>query len=352
MKAFHRIDNFRVSTSIFPPSSSAARRLHHRKSYLFCHHHSEKLVSHGPFSTTHHRRKLHVTARQHRRQTIHIASSSSSSSSPPYPTDDSLPHTKPLPLTSLRKRQSLQYKLKLLSARIAAFIKLLTESPSFKLAWTSVQFAASLLFVGLYVWGTYDAPSRGSIRYFIEVGLCTLFAFEYFYRFFFHHPDPGSKLRMVTSPRNIVDLLSFAPPLLEAILRQALPSFTFGRLDLRWFKLLRSIRVLRIGLLGTELRALNLSTKRGGWLSAGANFRLVQLAMSVFMLLFVASSIIQIVEGIPFHRAIYFVATTLSTVRPILHVVDSLLSFLYILLCSHSLTYAHSLLLYPSIRDT
>lgn len=97
-------------------------------------------------------------------------------------------------------------------------------------------------------------------------------------------------------------------------MQQFLPSFSFGGIDLRWVKLLRSMRVMRIGLLGAELRSLHLSTKRGGWLSAGANFRLVQLATSVLMLLFVASAIIQIVEQVPFHKALYFVATTLSTV--------------------------------------
>ena len=119
---------------------------------------------------------------------------------------------------------------------------------------------------------------------------------------------------MITAPHNVVDFLSFAPPLAEALLQQFLPAFSFGRLDLRWVKLLRSMRVMRIGLLGAELQSLHLSTKRGGWLTAGANFRLVQLATSIFMLLFAASAVIQVVEQLPFHKALYLVATTLSTV--------------------------------------
>ena len=199
--------------------------------------------------------------------------------------------------------------------RVAAALRLLGDTRGFRLVLQYGQFAASVLFVGLYVWGTYSTPARGSPRDLLELLLCFLFAGEYAYRLVVLHPDPGSKLRMVTSPRNVGDLLSFAPPLVEVFLQSFVPGFSFGRVDLRWFKLLRSMRVMRIGLLGSELRSLHLSTKRGGWLSAGANFRLVQLATSLAMLLFMATAIIQIVEQIPFHRAMYFVATTLSTVR-------------------------------------
>ena len=188
------------------------------------------------------------------------------------------------------------------------------DTPRFRLFTQSFQFVASILFVGLYVLDTYSAPVRGSPRYYLELLLCCVFAAEYVHRLATKHPDMGSKFRMVTSPRNIIDLLSFAPPLVEAALQQWVPGFTLGRLDLRWVKLLRSMRVMRVGLLGAELRSLHLSTKRGGWLNAGANFRLVQLATSVFMLLFIASAIIQVVEQMPFHKAIYLVATTLSTV--------------------------------------
>jgi hypothetical protein len=52
------------------------------------------------------------------------------------------------------------------------------------------------------------------------------------------------------------------------------------------------MRVMRLGLLGSELRSLHLTTQRGGWLSAGANYRLFQLAASVFILLFTTSSIV------------------------------------------------------------
>lgn len=188
------------------------------------------------------------------------------------------------------------------------------DAPEFRLFTQGIQFTASLLFVGLFVLDTYSTAAQGSFRYFLEIVLCLIFGVEYMHRLMTKHPDWGSKLRMVTAPRNIADLLSFAPPLVEAAFKQFVPGFSFGMLDFRWIKLLRSMRVMRVGLLGAELRSLHLSTKRGSWLTAGANFRLIQLATSIFMLLFVASAIIQIVEQMPFHKAVYLVATTLSTV--------------------------------------
>lgn len=122
------------------------------------------------------------------------------------------------------------------------------ESSTARLAMSCCQFAASVLFVGLYIYSTYSQPARGSPRYCMELGLCVLFACEYFYRLLVTHPDAGSKFRMVTSFRNLGDLLSWAPPILEAALQSTNPGFTFGRVDLRWFKLLRSMRVMRLGL--------------------------------------------------------------------------------------------------------
>jgi hypothetical protein len=204
-------------------------------------------------------------------------------------------------------------------AAFLARLERIPDSLAFRLLFQALQFAASLAFVGLYVWSTYSAPTRWSWRYWAEIALCVVFALEYMTRLFGEHADMASKRRMITSFRNIVDLLSWAPPLIEAALAPFLPAlppaFAFlRRLDLRWFKLLRSMRVARIGLLGAELRSLHLSTKKGGWLSAGTNFRLAQLATSVITLLFVATAIFQLLEGMPFHRAFYFTVTTLSTV--------------------------------------
>lgn len=251
--------------------------------------------------------------RQHwRRQQIVTSNAGRSPVTDSYDSFDSLSHIEaPIDAeTKLSVPQKIQRVMAILGARFRLFM----DAPSFRLYLQAAQFIASVLFVGLYVLDTYSAPLRGSFRYFLELILCTVFAVEYLHRLFVEHPDFGSKLRMVTSPRNLADLLSFLPPLGEATLQLFMPAFSLGRLDLRWVKLLRSMRVMRVGLLGAELRSLHLSTKRGGWLTAGANFRLVQLATSVFMLLFVASAIIQVVEQMPFHKAMYLVATTLSTV--------------------------------------
>ena len=54
------------------------------------------------------------------------------------------------------------------------------------------------------------------------------------------HQEAESKLRMLGSVWNVLDFLAFFPPLAEALLLNAtsLP-FRMGRIDLRWFKLLR-----------------------------------------------------------------------------------------------------------------
>lgn len=176
------------------------------------------------------------------------------------------------------------------------------------------QFATSLAFVVLYVWGTYQAPEAASLRGRVDLWLCGVFAAEYLWRLAVEHRTAASRVRMVTSFWNICDVLAFLPPLLEVLLQRHTSTFSLGLLDLRWTKILRAMRVMRLGLLGSELRSLHLTTQRGGWLSAGANYRLFQLAASVFILLFTTSSIIQIVERIPFHQALYFVIITLTTV--------------------------------------
>lgn len=198
--------------------------------------------------------------------------------------------------------------------RMISWMAYISERIDFR-AWNNmIQFAASVAFVALYVWGTYSQPAKGSLRASLDFWLCIIFAGEFLHRLIFNHKDFGSRLRMLTNPMNGLDLLSFTPTLFEVLMQQVSPGFSLRRFDLRWTKLLRGLRVIRIGLLAAELRTLNLSTKRGGWLAAGTTFRLVQLAATPILLLFGASAIFQILEHIPFHKAVYFVATTLSTV--------------------------------------
>lgn len=54
--------------------------------------------------------------------------------------------------------------------------------------------------------------------------------------------DAENKLRMVTSLWNVLDFLAIFPPVVELVLLHgANVPFTLGRLDLRWFKILRRV---------------------------------------------------------------------------------------------------------------
>jgi len=44
------------------------------------------------------------------------------------------------------------------------------------------QLIASLLFILLYVWSTYVPEAPGSWRYYLDLGLCCVFAVDYLYR--------------------------------------------------------------------------------------------------------------------------------------------------------------------------
>ena len=55
--------------------------------------------------------------------------------------------------------------------------------PEVKTALQIGQFAASLLFVVLYVWATYKAPAPLSWRFNLDLFLCAIFAVDYLLRF-------------------------------------------------------------------------------------------------------------------------------------------------------------------------
>ena len=91
---------------------------------------------------------------------------------------------------------------------------------------------------------------------------------------------------------------------------KALDPFAIGGSD----RACRALRVMRLSLLAGELNGMHLSSS-GALLSGAASIRLLQLVASVLTLLFTTSSIVHLVERIPFHDALYFVTTTLTTVR-------------------------------------
>jgi hypothetical protein len=120
---------------------------------------------------------------------------------------------------------------------------------------------------------------------------------------------------MMLSLWNVLDALAVFPPLLELALTGGTSGVAVrgSSLDLRWFKILRALRVVRVALLAGEMGAMHASSS-GRLLASAASVRLFQLVASVATLLFTTSAIVNVVERIPFHDALYFVTTTLTTV--------------------------------------
>ena len=120
---------------------------------------------------------------------------------------------------------------------------------------------------------------------------------------------------MILSLWNVLDALAVFPPLLELALTGGTSGVAVrgSSLDLRWFKILRALRVVRVALLAGEMGAMHASSS-GRLLASAASVRLFQLVASVATLLFTTSAIVNVVERIPFHDALYFVTTTLTTV--------------------------------------
>ncbi|GLI58482.1 hypothetical protein VaNZ11_000187 [Volvox africanus] len=172
------------------------------------------------------------------------------------------------------------------------------------------QVVASLFFVGLYIWSTYEPAARGSWRFTADLALSTWFAVDLAARI---KAAGSSWLRMLLSPLSLVDVLSFAPGLLELCGAGWLGMGLQGvRLDLRWFRIFRALRLLRLCLLTGNLPLMKLS--RSALLSGAVNVRLMQLVASVLALLFTSASLVHAVERLSWHDALYFVTTTLTTV--------------------------------------
>ena len=72
------------------------------------------------------------------------------------------------------------------------------------------------------------------------------------------------------------------------------------------------MRLLRLSLLAGNLPLMHLS--RESLLSGIVNVPLMQLVASVATLLFTSASVIHLVERIHWHKALYFVTTTMTTV--------------------------------------
>lgn len=66
--------------------------------------------------------------------------------------------------------------------RVLRLLRALNDNQDVRLAMQYLQFCASLLFVVLYIWGTYSTPAPSTFRYKLDVGLCVYFGLEYLHR--------------------------------------------------------------------------------------------------------------------------------------------------------------------------
>ncbi|GMH45499.1 hypothetical protein BSKO_13456 [Bryopsis sp. KO-2023] len=195
-------------------------------------------------------------------------------------------------IESLKKAKSKPSKLlrKINRANVLAFCRL----------------SASLLFVVLYVWGTYSVPALGGWRYWLENCLCLFFALDYAARL----AKSDHPMREACSLGNVLDLLSFAPFLMMAIFQLF---YKHPLVDFSWIRIFRAMRLLLLSVI-----ALNLSDMQH--LSSSAlvrgviRVRLTQLLTSIIVVIFTAASILHPFENMSWHEALYFVVTTLTTV--------------------------------------
>ena len=66
--------------------------------------------------------------------------------------------------------------------RAARAIRWVARLPEIRALFRFLQILSSLLFVVLYVWGTYSAPKPFSWRFNLDIALCALFATEFVWR--------------------------------------------------------------------------------------------------------------------------------------------------------------------------
>lgn len=66
--------------------------------------------------------------------------------------------------------------------RVARAIRWVARLPEIKAIMRFMQILSSLLFVVLYVWGTYSTPKPFSWRFNLDIALCALFATEFVWR--------------------------------------------------------------------------------------------------------------------------------------------------------------------------
>jgi len=106
-----------------------------------------------------------------------------------------------------------------------------SRRPEARAAMNVVNLLACMGFIVLYVWGTYAPAARGSPRHVADLALSVLFAAEWAWRVL----SSSRPLASAVSPSNAIDLLSFAPALIE----DGLGLTGMLPLDLRWCRVFR-----------------------------------------------------------------------------------------------------------------
>jgi len=192
-----------------------------------------------------------------------------------------------------------------------------------------MQFLGSLVFTGIYVLQTYGLPRPGTPACALveatEVALCAFFAADYADRL----AQAGDQwVRVALAPLQLVELITFFPTLLELVLGGLVRASALMGVGTTWavaltqtvgylgvLRVFRLFRVLRLGFILERMRASRSASVRGGaGLLSPVVVESLQLAMTFFVLTFFSASVIQIVEDISFHKSVWFVWSTLTTV--------------------------------------
>jgi len=199
----------------------------------------------------------------------------------------------------------------------------------FELARHVLQFLGSLVFTAIYVLQTYGLPRPGTSACALveatEVALCAFFAAEYASRL---AQARDQWLRVALAPLQLVELITFFPTLLELVLGGFIRASAMVGIGTTWaigltqavgylgvLRVFRLFRVLRLGFILERMRASrNASVRDGAGLLSPVVVESLQLATTFFVLTFFSASVIQIVENISFHKSIWFVWSTLTTV--------------------------------------
>eukprot|EP00958_Prasinococcus_capsulatus_P014824 scaffold1561_cov404-Prasinococcus_capsulatus_cf.AAC.9 len=188
-----------------------------------------------------------------------------------------------------------------------------------------VNALSSILFIVSYIVGTYkQTPLVRSLLTSLERILCLGFASDLTIRVL-REKKLEQKLDVLLSVEGLLDIVSFIPTVIE-FLDQYIGDENFHVVpSLNLLRVFRLVRILRVALLVPFLKSSfnrnMLSEDEGSYgrdgtttISDIVNLRIATLTVTVSTLLLSSAAIVQIVEGLQWHEAFYFIVTTLTTV--------------------------------------